>query len=570
MANIADLVIRVLANTAPAEKDLKSLGAKTHSTFSKGLLPAAAVLGAVGIAAKKAADDASDLSESQNAVNVVFGKGAKKIGAFAQVADKQAGLSMRQLNELVTPLGASFRNMGDSQDLAATKSINLAKRAADMASVFNTSVPDAMESIQAAMRGEGDPIEKYGVKMNETAVQAQAMAMGLAKTKGALTEQDKAQARYALLLDQTNRYQGDFVNTSGGAANAARINAAAQENLQAKIGTGLLPVMQAFQSVMSVVLGVMAKHPAAVMVLAAALSVLAIAIIAVNVAFMLAASPVYLVILALVALGVAIAVLWMKCQTFRDIVTATWEAIKNVTQAAWPTIKAIITTYITAAVAVVRTYVAIARTVLTTAWHVIQAVTQAVWPVVSSVVQGAMGAVKTAVNTARAAIDLVRQAIEKVQGPAETVAGVVKGALSGAWGILKGAVKGVEGILSGIKTVLDGLASAAQSAADAIGKVLSVGGKLKDAGAGLLSHVPHFATGVRNFGGGMALVGERGPELVGLPRGSSVFTNSDSRRMLEGRGEGGPSAPLIGEVHVHDGTDAEVIARRVERLLAFN
>jgi hypothetical protein len=43
-----------------------------------------------------------------------------------------------------------------------------------------------------------------------------------------------------------------------------------------------------------------------------------------------------------------------------------------------------------------------------------------------------------------------------------------------------------------------------------------------------------FAGGVDNFGGGMAIVGERGPELVNLPAGSSVFSNGKSRDMLSG------------------------------------
>lgn len=38
--------------------------------------------------------------------------------------------------------------------------------------------------------------------------------------------------------------------------------------------------------------------------------------------------------------------------------------------------------------------------------------------------------------------------------------------------------------------------------------------------------VPGFAGGVTNFGGGLALVGEQGPELVSLPRGSSVIPNN--------------------------------------------
>jgi len=37
--------------------------------------------------------------------------------------------------------------------------------------------------------------------------------------------------------------------------------------------------------------------------------------------------------------------------------------------------------------------------------------------------------------------------------------------------------------------------------------------------------LPKFADGVTNFGGGMAIVGERGPELVRLPKGSDVIPN---------------------------------------------
>jgi hypothetical protein len=41
-----------------------------------------------------------------------------------------------------------------------------------------------------------------------------------------------------------------------------------------------------------------------------------------------------------------------------------------------------------------------------------------------------------------------------------------------------------------------------------------------------------FASGVRNFIGGLALVGENGPEILNLPGGSDVFSNSESKNML--------------------------------------
>lgn len=44
-------------------------------------------------------------------------------------------------------------------------------------------------------------------------------------------------------------------------------------------------------------------------------------------------------------------------------------------------------------------------------------------------------------------------------------------------------------------------------------------------GSALEKAIPKFADGVTNFGGGLALVGERGPELVRLPKGSDVIPN---------------------------------------------
>lgn len=53
-------------------------------------------------------------------------------------------------------------------------------------------------------------------------------------------------------------------------------------------------------------------------------------------------------------------------------------------------------------------------------------------------------------------------------------------------------------------------------------------GKVKDV-------IPGFANGVTNFSGGLAMVGERGPELVNLPRGSDVIPNNELPSSFSGR-----------------------------------
>lgn len=47
-------------------------------------------------------------------------------------------------------------------------------------------------------------------------------------------------------------------------------------------------------------------------------------------------------------------------------------------------------------------------------------------------------------------------------------------------------------------------------------------------------NIPGYANGTRNHPGGWAIVGEEGPELINMPGGSKVFTNGESKSMLNG------------------------------------
>lgn len=53
-------------------------------------------------------------------------------------------------------------------------------------------------------------------------------------------------------------------------------------------------------------------------------------------------------------------------------------------------------------------------------------------------------------------------------------------------------------------------------------------------------NLPHFAKGVKNFGGGYAVVGEQGPEIAYLPPGSDVYPNG-----TKPAGMGGVSGPSV-------------------------
>ena len=69
----------------------------------------------------------------------------------------------------------------------------------------------------------------------------------------------------------------------------------------------------------------------------------------------------------------------------------------------------------------------------------------------------------------------------------------------------------------------------------------------------IVSRIPGFQSGVQNFRGGMALVGERGPELVNLPRGSDVIPS----------GRGGSSMTTVVNMNFYGDIYGDDFDRRV-------
>jgi len=81
------------------------------------------------------------------------------------------------------------------------------------------------------------------------------------------------------------------------------------------------------------------------------------------------------------------------------------------------------------------------------------------------------------------------------------------------------------------------------------------------AGFAQVAAIAAFAKGTMNAPGGMALVGEEGPELINLPARSQVYTASQTKNLLGGGGGGNIS--VSGEFTVR-GTDLVLVLDRVQ------
>jgi hypothetical protein len=282
------------------EKAGKGAGDGLNRGISGGLKTLAAGIGAVFIGAqiKQTIDAGSDLNETLSKNEVVFGKMSGAVEQWGNDAATAFGLSKQQALEAAATFGNLFQSMGIAGLTSAVMSEQIVQLAADLGSFNNVGTDEALESIRSGLVGEAEPLRRFGVNINEAAIQSEALTSGLVQgvavtediaaaqvaaekaqvayakavqkhgensveARDALLKQQeaeaklgeaikgqvpnlnaaqKAQAVYQLIVKQTALAQGDFSRTSDGAANQQKILTARFSDLRAEIGLQLLPV----------------------------------------------------------------------------------------------------------------------------------------------------------------------------------------------------------------------------------------------------------------------------------------------------------------------------------------
>ncbi len=234
-------IITSFVNTGiqAADKQLKTFGtsAKTVAGAVGGLSLAFGTVQSVLGPAIKAA---SNMEESLSKVNVVFGKGARDVEKFADSAAKNLGQSKQAVLEAAGVFGTFGKAAGLAGTDLAVFSNDFTTLATDLASFNNTTPEEAVQAIGAALRGEAEPLRRFGVLLNDATLKQEAMTLGIYDGKGALTSQQKILAAQSAIFKQTGDAQGDFMRTSDGLANSTRTLSATFENLKAKFGAAFL------------------------------------------------------------------------------------------------------------------------------------------------------------------------------------------------------------------------------------------------------------------------------------------------------------------------------------------
>jgi len=436
-----------------ADKQGKKAGGRFSKAFGGGAGKIAGVLGGAFAGAKVvdfmkgAVTAASDLSETVSKSDIIFGKNAKVIDKWASGAAKSMGLSKQQALESAASFGDMFSQIGFSAKSATAMSKGVVELSADLGSFNNLPTADVSERISAAFRGEYDSLQLLIPNINAARVEKEALAATGKKSAKELTAQEKAAATLAIVQKDGARAQGDFARTSDGLANSQKILGAQFEDLKARIGTALAPVMERAVKIGQRLTEWVQANPGPVKVLAAAFGVLAVAFIALT-------SPITLVLGALAAVAVGLTYLYTKNKTFAKVVDQVWKFVGKVVSLYWnyylkPAMRAwwfVLSRVVIPAVrAVGRWVVDIWKTKIRPAWDAMKAGVSALGDRISG-----------AKDRIVAGFDRIRAGVARVKDAFSTA----RSAIGHAWGKIGDAIRKPIGIAArALNTFISGLDS---------------------------------------------------------------------------------------------------------------
>lgn len=246
-------------------------------------------------------------------------------------------------------------------------------------------------------------------------------------------------------------------------------------------------------------------------------------------------------------------------ENIKQIIIDTWDKVVTKSIEIWNNLKDLVVRAWEYIVSTSGPIIEQVKETISAAWEFIQTLTAFVWDAIKEKFKTVFEFIKGLVtvfvnvvkyiwtnfgdiilNTIKNAWDMVvgvfKSAFKILEGIFNIFTGLLSGNWSKVWEGIKSVVSGVwDGIVSIVKGGINFLISALNGFIRGINKIKvpswipGIGGKGIN-----ISQIPYLAKGTSYFQGGLAIVGEQGPELVSMPRGASVTPNRETESMLGG------------------------------------
>ena len=278
-------------------KQLETVGEKAQFAIKKAAIPAAAaitaVAGALGLAAKAAAEDEQQQAILANTMQNVVGATDATVAAtedMISAMSRATGTADSELRPAFSALLVGTKNVGE-----ATSALSLAQ---DISAATGNDLATISDALAKAYAGNMKGLQALSPEMK-----------GMIKDGASLD---------TVMLALNDNFGGAAAKSASTAAGQFKILKNSLAETQESIGAGLLPVLQKVLPVLQRMADWAQQNPKAFLFVASTIMAISAAILAVN--FAMAANPFTLIAVGIAALITGLAVAYTKFEGFRNVV----------------------------------------------------------------------------------------------------------------------------------------------------------------------------------------------------------------------------------------------------------
>jgi tape measure domain-containing protein len=201
----------------------------------------------------------------------------------------------------------------------------------------------------------------------------------------------------------------------------------------------------------------------------------------------------------------------------RDFLLARWNEVSSFTHSIWTSVSGFIGNIWNIISTNVGNAITNVRNVLLARWNEISSTVHSIWQAISNWLTGIWNNISKMVGDKAVAMKNVL--VTNFSNARDVVINVFRGMVNGIIGALNGGINALRSFLNGIADAINTVESTLGVSGGRVGHVA-------------IGNIPRLARGTKGFAGGMAMVGEQGPELVYLPGGTQVATARQTKNLL--------------------------------------
>lgn len=239
----AVLAVKVIGDSDSAQAALYQVDKsvqKTEAVTKKSGSKMAGVWASVAAGMALCVKQSMALESATAGIATIFEEQAPAMITWAE-GMASMGLSTAQAAASATVLGAQLKNAGATTEQMTVITQGLIETAAELAQVLGGSATEAVMAMGAAMRGEYDSLERYGITLTADAVATEAARLASEGFTAASQQQATMVAVLSLIQQQSTAILGENAEQTMTTSIATDHLKASTRNLAAEIGDVLTP-----------------------------------------------------------------------------------------------------------------------------------------------------------------------------------------------------------------------------------------------------------------------------------------------------------------------------------------